>query len=292
MAPEQARGQDVDKRADIWAFGVIVHEMLTGRQLFAAETVSDTIAQVLTREFDSYGIPSELEPLLERCLVRDRRMRLRDIGDTRWLLDRKTSSVVQPPARLGSLWPWWTALAGVAVLACVFAFLWFKPSSMQPQRAVRFALGTNIYVKLSPDGSSILDTSSPLRVRAIDSVEWRTIPYTEGARNPFWSADSSMIGFFVDGRLRAVRADGRSVLNLAAAPSPNGGSWRGGGKERNDSVLIGRPLAHRGRRFWHAPPIAPDAGTGRTPEGACISSRRRQLCLSGAIYRGKQTLSR
>jgi serine/threonine protein kinase len=154
MAPEQARGQDVDKRADIWAFGVIVYELLTQRQLFAAETVSDTIAQVLTREFDHSGISEIFRPMLERCLVRDRRKRLRDIGDARWLLDQKTPTAPVTVAPRRRQWTLAAVSVASATLACLFAFLWWRSSS-PPRPLVRFAVANNI--RLSPDGRFLLD---------------------------------------------------------------------------------------------------------------------------------------
>src|SRR5437763_16908597 len=87
MAPEQARGKQVDKRADIWAFGVVLYEMLTGQRLFKGETISDTLAAVLTREPEWTRVPPTAERLLRRCLERDPKQRLRDIGDARLLLD-------------------------------------------------------------------------------------------------------------------------------------------------------------------------------------------------------------
>src|SRR5207249_3280630 len=107
MPPEQARGRAVDKRADIWAFGVVLYEMLTGRRLFTGETVSDILAAVLTREPDVSAVPKSWRRLITRCLEKDLRKRLRDIGDV-WLLldDDATSAATATIARARPVWPW------------------------------------------------------------------------------------------------------------------------------------------------------------------------------------------
>ena len=132
MSPEQARGKPVDKRTDIWAFGCVLYEMLTGRLAFGGETISDTLAAVLTRDPDwsvlPAGAPVRLRGLLEDCLMRDPKQRLRDIGDARIVIDRllgaapgdMTTLAAPPPARSGRFWlrvvPW-----AVAAVACVVA---------------------------------------------------------------------------------------------------------------------------------------------------------------------------
>src|SRR5205823_12200306 len=122
MAPEQARGHHVDKRADIWAFGVVVYELVTGRQLFEGPTVSDTLAAVLTREPDFDAAPAELRRLLRLCLTRDARQRLRDISGARLLLDNppareQAAPVVRHNGR------WWMAAAAALALALALAAL-------------------------------------------------------------------------------------------------------------------------------------------------------------------------
>ena len=232
MAPEQARGQDVDKRADIWAFGVVVYEMLTKEQLFAGETVSDTIAHVLTRQFDCTRVSPEVQPLLERCLLRDRRQRLRDIGDGRWLLEQRHATA-RTATKIERPWRWLIACAALTVIATVFAALWWQSAAAQ-RPVVRFAVDSDrfAHLSLSPNGKFVLhQNTSLLRNRPIDEVEWQSLTGTEGASDPFWSSDSTAIGFFSEGRLRIVRLDGRPAVNLAAAPNPLGGAWRGGPDE-------------------------------------------------------------
>ena len=225
MAPEQARGQNVDKRADIWAFGVIVYELLTGTALFEAPTVSDTLAAVLTRPIDLTLVPERFRPLLRRCLERDQRQRLRDIGDAAMLL-QETPSITALPAgrdRRGL-----TALAiGATLAACTFAWLWMgKPAAQNVP--YRFTLDTTGAIHFSPNGRWMVNFNDGLRVRSLDGVEWRFLPGTEGASDPFWSPDSSSVGFFSEGRLRSIAIDGTNARNLAPAPEARGGSWRGG----------------------------------------------------------------
>src|SRR2546426_4177148 len=126
MAPEQARGKPADKRADIWAYGVVLYEMLTGQRMFQGETVTDTLAAVLTKEPEWNRVPPKAERLLRRCLERDPKQRLRDIGDARFLLEDDLPKSI--PASKSSL-PWkisTAALAIVSVLAPVFVWLFTR----------------------------------------------------------------------------------------------------------------------------------------------------------------------
>jgi serine/threonine-protein kinase len=227
MAPEQARGHKVDKRADIWAFGVVVYEILTGRPLFDADNVSDVLAQVLTKELPLDAAPPRFRPLLQRCLERDQRKRLRDIGDAPLLLDEQPAAAV--PAPRNSRAPWVAAIAA-SLAACVFAWLWSSggPAPLPPA-PLHFTLDAGQRFSFSPDGRWLLNVApTALRLRPLDGSTWRTLPGTEGGVQPFWAGDSSAIGFFSLGRLRAISIDGSDLRNLAAAPDPVGGDWRGG----------------------------------------------------------------
>jgi serine/threonine-protein kinase len=223
MAPEQARGHNVDRRADIWAFGVVVYELLTGKQLFEADTVTDTLAAVLTKEPDLASIPERVRPLLRRCLQRDPRQRLRDIGDAAFLLN-ETPHAAPPPAPRRRLLPGLAIAATVA--ACVFAGLWLRPAP--PPRPYRFTLDTTGPILFSPNGRWMVNVNNGLRLRSLEGVRWQLLAGSEGAADPFWSPDSSTIGFFSGGRLRSVSLDGTNLRNLAPAPESRGGSWRGG----------------------------------------------------------------
>src|SRR5215831_13524923 len=214
MSPEQASGKPADKRADIWAFGVVLWEMLTGKRLFAGETVSHTLAEVLAAPIDFDKLPKETPPairnLVRRCLERDAKNRLRDIGEARIALQACLSGSAVTvaaekelalPKRTGLIWILGAAvvlLAGIASWA-----LWPKA----PTRATRFQVTLpdnvqfNEYVSISPDGHKLVFNAtgeqSGLWVHDLDTLEWRRLAGTEGGRSPFWSPDSNHLGFAV-----------------------------------------------------------------------------------------------
>jgi len=238
MSPEQARGKPVDRRADIWAFGVVLYEMLTGKRLFEGETVSDTFANLFSQTIDFDAVPAQIRPLLRRCLERDPKARLRDIGDSAFLLDVSPAPVTEAPAvaaRTRRL-PW--LIAGVlAVLAAIFAGLWWHGKNVPLPLPHRFAVDAG-GVKISPDGLWLLAANGDpgsLRVLAHDSVEWRTLPGSESPSSLFWSPDSSAVGFVAGGRLRTVGVDGSGLRDLAPAPEVHGGAWYGG---VSDGVIL------------------------------------------------------
>src|SRR5215471_8180712 len=198
MSPEQARGKRVDKRADIWSWGVVVYELLTGERLFKGEDAADTLAQVLTKEPDWDRVPVRVRYLLQRCLEKDPKKRLRDIGDARHLLD---NSVTAPKRS----WLAWTA-ALLAVAAAGFAALWLRPAPL-PQ-VTRFEIhappGSTLPLGTpapSPDGRTIAftvndpDGKRRIHLRPIDRIETRALPGTEGAVHPFWSPDGRSLAF-------------------------------------------------------------------------------------------------
>jgi serine/threonine protein kinase len=247
MAPEQARGQAVDKRADIWAFGVVVYELLTGKMLFGGEgkNVSDSLAAVLTQEPDFDALPKDTPPrvrrLLERCLRKDSKLRLRDIGEARILLDEAEPEV---PASARRWIPWTIAgVLGVALLASGGGWLRRQASEPGPG-AARFLLplppGTSGTAHImstqavpSPDGRYLAitarDSSSGkqgLWVRPLGSAAAQRLDNTEGASVPFWSPDSQYIGFFADDKLKRVAVSGGSVQTICEVPyTSDGGTW-------------------------------------------------------------------
>ena len=233
MAPEQARGQAVDKRADIWAFGVVVYELLTGRPLFEADNISDILVQVLSKEVDLSAVPPRFHALLRKCLERDPRKRLRDIGDARAMLDAPVIAAVAP-ARSARL-PWFVAAAALLAMCVIGAMSWLsrRPAPSEAPPLIHFTVDVpseGLFASVSPDGQWLASASSrALFVRSLDDIAWRRLPGTEGATMYFWAEDSSALAFFSEGRLRSVSLDGSNLRNLAPWPNPSGGgAWRGG----------------------------------------------------------------
>jgi serine/threonine-protein kinase len=236
MAPEQARGKTVDKRADIWAFGVVLYEMLTGRRLFQGETISDTLASVLAKEPKWEGVPAKVQHLLKSCLEKDPKRRLRDIGDA-WQLLEEAPLQATRPAQL----PW--AVAGALALALA-AVLWAPWRSASPpiehsrvpldfDLGPDASLGTTVgpAALLSPDGTSLVfvsqgsDETARLYVRRLDQPKALRLPGTEGAYAPFFSPDGQWVGFFAAGKLRKTHINGGESISLCEAPAGRGGTW-------------------------------------------------------------------
>jgi len=259
MSPEQARGRPVDKRADIWAFGVILFEMLTGRHLFAGETMSDTIAAVLTRDPDlgalPAGVPPRVAALVARCLQRDPKRRLRDIGDARLDLEDpavdasapgmpRTSSMpaaagARPIRARGRFLVWTTAALGLA-LAASLVWPWFGVRPAAPAASVRFdvlppgdatmALSSRPAVAVSPDGSAVVFVASTrgishLYLRELSDVEVREIPGTDHASDPAFSPNGKWIAFVTDDQLRKISRDGATAVSLGPVNDPRGLTW-------------------------------------------------------------------
>jgi serine/threonine-protein kinase len=235
MSPEQARGKSVDKRADIWAFGVVLYEMLTGVRLFEGETVSDTLAHVLTKEPDWDCAPRKTRRLLRACLEKDPKKRLGNIGDAWWLLEEPAAESISH-----SKLPW-AAVAAVAILvAAGLAVLHFRETPPQPV-PMRFQIpapekttfGGNFGMALSPDGRRLAfiangaDGRAMLWVRPLDSLAAQALPGTEGATFAlFWSPDSRFLGFDAQGKIKKIEASGGRPQTLCETPAGiTGGSW-------------------------------------------------------------------
>jgi Tol biopolymer transport system component len=245
MSPEQARGKTVDKRADIWAFGVVFYEMLTGDRLFAGDTIADTLIEVATRQPDWEQVPANLLPLLRKCLEKDPKKRLRDIGDLDLLLvGQAISSPVDAQQHRTSLIPWIAAVAFMAI-AATLAFLHFRE---QPPVAElqRFQIPApdkqafNNSLILSPDGRKLAFTMSgeagnQIWVRSLDTLKAKPIAPWSQNPVPFWSADSRFIAFQQDGKLKKVDIAGGPPITLCEAPLAfAGGSW-----SKDDVILFG-----------------------------------------------------
>jgi Tol biopolymer transport system component len=233
MPPEQAKGKAVDKRADIWSFGVVLYELLTGERLFKGEDVSETLAQVLTKAPDWERAPARAIPLLRECLEKDPRQRLRDIGDAKRLVKLGEHAVI-PRVRRSRVG--WIAAGVFAIVALVLGYFNFRRPSDDPRLLKVSVLPPEKVTLLgdipavSPDGrrlafSGALDGKVSLWVRNLASLEAHEMPGTEGGSLPFWSPDSRSIGFFASGKLKKTEAVGGPVVNLCDAPDGRGGTW-------------------------------------------------------------------
>jgi len=242
MAPEQAQGKPANKQTDIWAFGVVWYEMLTGRKPFQGGTIVDTLASVIKEQPDWDLVPAKMRPLLKKCLEKDPERRLRDIGDA-WILLEGESPAETPRQRASWLWPSLAAALFLAALTLGFLYLRQRPPAAG---AVRFeitppdkvALGN--FSGVSPDGRKLAfiatgeDRVPRLWVRSFESFEARPLSSTEGANAvPIWSPDSRFIAYDAGGKLKKIDVAGGPAQTICEVPGlVVGGSWN------KDGVII------------------------------------------------------
>jgi len=277
MSPEQARGKPVDKRADVWSFGVLLWEMLTGRTLFAGDTVTDVIASVVKEEPDLAALPeatpTAMRRLLERCLRKDRRLRLPDIGAARLELqdalagkdtetanadaERTVETVLRRRKRERRAWSAVAVVLGGVAAALAFALLRPAPTPKPP--AGRFAIeappGWRFHAwgwpVPSPDGTQILfravpettphdltreDESTMLWMRPLESLTARVLAGTDHVEHPFWSPNGQFVGFFADGELRRLNLASGTIQRICALPPLTG--FAGGADWSPDGTVI------------------------------------------------------
>ena len=251
MSPEQARGKAVDKRTDIWAFGCVLYELLTGKQTFAGDDITDILAAVVRAEPDwqalPAAIPMQVRDLLRRCLQKDKTLRLRDAGDARIeIQEALTAPVTAEPVaaqRKNRERVAWAAAGALALIAIAFAigFVLRAPKPPQPLQAVRLSAeigaDASLYTAfgpaaiLSPDGTRLAlvasgaDQKRRIYVRSLDQLQATALSGTENARDPFFSPDGQWIGFFADGKLKKISVQGGAAVTLCDAPDDRGGSW-------------------------------------------------------------------
>jgi serine/threonine-protein kinase len=253
MSPEQAKGRSVDRRADIWSFGCVLYEMLTGKVAFPGESVTDTLATVIRAEPDwsllSASTPMRVRVLLQRCLQKDPKQRLRDIGDARISLDEVLSGVPEAAPSLVAVessprrrWLWMAC--GIAALLIVGAATGFtvwnlKPSAGKPvsRTVINLPPGDQLAaldfpaIAISPDGTqlayvAIHSGTRQIYLRALDSLEAKPVAGTEGARSPFFSHDGQWLGFFASGNLKKISVSGgAAVIVDSVTATPRGASW-------------------------------------------------------------------
>jgi Tol biopolymer transport system component/predicted Ser/Thr protein kinase len=248
MSPEQARGQPVDRRTDIWAFGCVLYEMLTGQRAFPGQTVSDTLATVIAKEPDIDKVPAKVRRLVQTCLEKDPKQRLQAIGDWRLLIED-----VSPPGKAASNRVAWAtaAVLGLALAAAV-SFAHFRREST-PDQQVRFQVLApeqtrfgNVF-SLSPDGRQLAFTAtspkgeSMLWIRPLDALDARPLHGTEGAAfMPFWSPDSRYLAFATGGKLEKIDISGGPPQFLCEAPQiVTAGSW-----SPNGTILFSSNSGH------------------------------------------------
>jgi eukaryotic-like serine/threonine-protein kinase len=248
MSPEQAKGKPVDKRADIWAFGVVLYEVLTGGHLFQRETTSDTLAAVLKDEPDWTRLPIRVQPLLRRCLEKDPKRRLRDIGDMQLLLDGTSN-----PVQAHRPWLAWSAVVLLLVAGAALSLVRFRQQtlvspSIQFQIAPSGSVSQDDAFAISPDGRHLAfaatssDGTARFWIRDLDSLAVRSLSDSYPASvirkrvvPPFfWSPDSRFIGFQAGRKLAKIDISGGPPQMLCDV----GGTVVGGSWNRDDVIVF------------------------------------------------------
>jgi len=254
MSPEQAEGKPVDKRSDVWAFGVVLYEMLTGRRLFDGKSTSHIIVHVMEQEVDWSKLPplpSGVRDLLERCLQKDPVQRLRDIGDVRIQLQAAITKPVQlsPPRATTKAAPprwFWPVIAVLPILAVVvFFYLRREPPTAPDIKRYEITqpadVTASVVLTISPDGRRLAfiasnSGQSRIWVRSLETLEAHPLDGTEGVGGiPFWSSNSRYLIFSSQGKLKKIEASGGPAQTLAVnQTSAVGGFWAA-----NDKIIYG-----------------------------------------------------
>jgi len=247
MSPEQAHGRAADRRADIWSFGAVLYEMLSAKLAFTGESVSDTLASVLKLEPDWNALPAAtpaaVRKLIRQCLTKDRKRRLQAIGDARIAIDdylanpsgEPVAEQRSPPKFMGIV------AAALAVLLILSLGAWWRATRTELKPLIRLnvemgsdGMLTGIggpHVIISPDGTRLVykirgaDGKQRLATRSLDQPHATPLAGTEDAGTPFFSPNGQWIGFFSDGKLKKILAQGGGAVTLCDAPNPRGGSW-------------------------------------------------------------------
>jgi serine/threonine-protein kinase len=286
MSPEQAKGRPVDKRADIWAFGCVLYEMLAGKRAFEGEDVSETLAGVIRGEPDWSALPADLpasaRAVLRSCLQKDPKRRIRDIADVRLALDgafdpppAATTSSRPAAPRWRRLAPWLVAASAAGLAAAVW--LWPSTDAMSPLPVHRLTLPipasevfaaqtTRNALTLSPQGTHFAyGADGQLHLQALDQFASAVLKGTSGAQNPFFSPDGQWIGFWQNGRLKKIAITGGAAVDVCDAQNPYGAHWI------DDTIVFGAGA----EGIWQVPAnggtptqlVKVDAGNGEIAHG-------------------------
>ena len=252
MAPEQARGKKVDRRADIWAFGVVLFEMLAGERAFKGEDVSDVLAAVLRQDIDWNALPKDtplkVRRVLERCLERDPSRRLRDIGDV-WILMDVPDEPAAPAApisapRTSAFWRWLPWSVAIVVAAASIAWGLSRRSEATPQlvtRSAQVVKELSLFVATSRDGTRIAyavaggqNSSAGIVLRMLDQFDGRVVPGTEGGAFPLFSPDGQWIAYgdLADQKIKKIPITGGTSIALCEGSLQSGGAWS------DDGVIV------------------------------------------------------
>ena len=298
MAPEQAAGQPVDRRADIWAFGVVLYEMLTGERLFSADSIAHILADVLRAPIDFDKLPKEtpraIRDLLKRCLDRDVKTRLQAIGEARIAIQNvgkepEVAATTGSTSRFG--WVAWTlAVIGCTAAVSLAAWMFLRPVPLP--EVTRFEIhapeGSTLPLSTpapSPDGRTIAytvtgkDGVTRIHVRPMDSTESRALPGTERAIRPYWSPDGRSLAFVADNDLKRIDLAGGSAHALTQTSAPFQGSWN-----RHGVILFSGPS--------QIPAQIPDDGGVASPVGKLDEKEETAIGFPDFLSDGKRFLVR
>jgi Tol biopolymer transport system component len=244
MAPEQAKGKAADKRSDIWSFGVILYEMLTGKRLFQGESTVEILGGVLNKDPDISAAPPRVHKLLRWCLEKDRKQRLASISDARRMLSGDSSGADEPAAAIAPLRSRigrWTGIAAalLAVVAASSSWIAWRATRPVDRPLMRFSAdlgpeaveGPRITAAISPDGTRLAFAArgsagnQQLATRLLNQAQATLLAGTENAADPFFSPDGRWIGFFTSGKMKKISVQGGAPFTLCDAPDARGASW-------------------------------------------------------------------
>jgi serine/threonine protein kinase len=279
MSPEQAKGKEVDRTTDVWAFGCVVYEMLTGGPVFEGETTGEILGGIFKAEPDWRRLPGEIPEgirrLLRRCLQKEAKFRLHDMADARIEIAEVQSGIeTNSQARLSAgrreRLVWISALALVSLIAVGISVVGFRPKAIAPEMRLDIMMPPTrdpTSLAISPDGHNIVfvgtsENRSRLFLRSLDSVSARPMAGTDFPCCPFWSPDSRSVGFFADNKLKLIDIEGGSVQVLTNVISGLGGTWN-----RDGTILFAMPQS----------PIFRVSATGGQPAPATRLEKPQQI---------------